>query len=192
MHPVLKAIPSISWLILISYWAWSSRKVKLAARQENPVKQFLCYWLPLLIAGLLLGPGHWFGHSLLREQFVPHTNLVGLIGGACCIAGFCIACYARYLLGKNWSLAVQLKEKHELVVTGPYRYVRHPIYSGLLLLFAGNAIVVGDWRGIVAVILVFISFWMKLKTEERWLISYFGTAYTAYIANTKAIIPWLI
>ena len=146
----------------------------------------------MLVAMILLGPGKWFGHSLLREQFLPHSNTVGAIGTMACLLGLAIAGRARYLLGKNWSLAVQLKQQHELIVAGPYRYVRHPIYSGLLLLFSGTALIVGDWRGIIAVMIVLISFWLKLKMEERWLSSYFGDAYTRYQTSTKAIIPWIL
>lgn len=192
MHPVLKIIPNVSWLFLSAYWLWSARKTKMVSYQENFLKRVLSYWLPLIVAVLLLGPGEWFGHSLLREQFVPHSDLIGGIGGVCCLVGLLIACNARYCLGKNWSLSVQLKERHELITSGPYRYVRHPIYTGLLLLFTGNALVVGDWRGVLAVVIIFVSLWLKLRTEERWLSNYFGVAYINYKAKTNAIIPWLL
>lgn len=192
MHPFLKSMPSISWIILLTYWLWSARNVKTVSQQEGGFKQFSLYWLPLIVASLLLGPGEWFGHTLLREQFVPHSNPVGLIGGILCISGMLIACYARYLLGRNWSLSVQLKEKHELIIKGPYKLVRHPIYLGILLIFSGNALIVGDWRGILAVLIVFVSFWRKLKLEECWLNDYFGPSYTAYKAETKAIIPFIL
>jgi protein-S-isoprenylcysteine O-methyltransferase Ste14 len=109
-----------------------------------------------------------------------------------CFTGFLIACQARYLLGKNWSLSVQKKEKHELILTGVYKFVRHPIYTGLLLMFFGNAIIVGDWRGLIAVAIVFISFWFKLRKEEKWLMEIFGEEYVEYKRGTKALVPWVI
>jgi protein-S-isoprenylcysteine O-methyltransferase Ste14 len=141
---------------------------------------------------LLLGPGEWFGHSLIRENFVEHTNLVGGIGLLISFMGLLIACWSRYLLGKNWSLSVQKKENHELIKSGPYSILRHPIYTGILLIFIGNTIIVGDYRGIIAVLIVFISFWFKLKKEEKWLIEIFGEDYHNYKKTTKAIIPYLL
>ena len=182
----------ITWLVLIVYWLWSGRKVKRAARSEPALKRFFIYWLPLIAASLLLGPGEWFGHSWLREQFVPHSVLVESIGLAFCIAGTALACRARHLLGRNWSGTVQLKADHELIEAGPYRLIRHPIYTGLLLLFFGNAIMVGDWRGLFVVAFVFASFWYKLRLEERWLGEQFGTRYADYLKKTKALIPGVL
>jgi len=147
------------------------------------------YWLPLLVAALLLGPGEWFGHSLLREQFVPHTTLVYSLGLALAAFGAALAILSRRLLGRNWSATVQLKQEHELITAGPYRLVRHPIYTGLLLLFLGNAVMVGDWRGLLAVAIVLVSFWRKLRIEEIWLAEHFGEPYRLYQARTKALIP---
>jgi protein-S-isoprenylcysteine O-methyltransferase Ste14 len=149
----------------------------------------LAYWLPLAVAVLLLGPGHWFGHSLLREQFVPHGTAVYAAGLALAISGAALAIGSRMMLGRNWSATVQLKQDHELVTRGPYRFVRHPIYTGLLLLFLGNAVMVGDWRGLLAVAIVFASFWRKLRIEEAWLAECFGEAYAHYRARTRALVP---
>ncbi len=136
--------------------------------------------------------GEWFGHTLIRENFVPHTNFIGIIGLVFCILGAIIACWSRYKLGRNWSLSVQKKENHELIHSGIYKIVRHPIYTGLLLLFIGNTIIVGDYRGIIAVLIVFISFWLKLTKEEKLLTENFGSQYIEYRKKTKALIPYIL
>ncbi|MGH8062306.1 MAG: methyltransferase family protein [Pseudoxanthomonas sp.] len=182
----------ITWCVVLFYWFWSARQAKPSIQTEPLGKRLLAYWLPLLVAVLLLGPGEWFGHGPLREQFVPHSFAVESGGLVLCIAGAFLACWSRYLLGRNWSGTVQLKQDHELIERGPYQWVRHPIYSGLLLLFLGNAIMVGDWRGLLAVAIVFVSFWRKLKLEERWLSQHFGETYRAYMQRTKALIPALL
>lgn len=182
----------IIWILFISFWVISSRNNKQAAFKESFFSRFLQYWLPLLIAALLLGPGKWFGHTLIRENFVEHTNLVGSIGLFISFIGLIIACWSRYLLGKNWSLSVQKKENHELIKSGLYKIVRHPIYTGILLLFIGNTIIVGDYRGIIAVLIVFISFWYKLKKEEQFLTEIFGENYLEYKNETKVIIPYIL
>ena len=182
----------ITWLVVIGYWLWGARSAKLTDQQEPLIKRLLAYWLPLFIAVLLLGPGEWFGHSLLREQFVPHTTQVYSLGLALAIFGAVLAIFSRAMLGRNWSATVQLKQDHELITSGPYRFVRHPIYTGLLLLFLGNAVMVGDWRGLLAVTIVFVSFWQKFRLEEVWLAEHFGEPYRLYQARTKALIPGVL
>lgn len=192
MSEYIKIGLKVTWLIVLTYWfilGFSAKKVK---HQETFFKRFVQYWLPLIIAILLLGPGDRFGHSWLREKFIEHTNLVGTIGLIISVIGAIIACASRYILGKNWSLSVQRKENHQLIQDGIYKIVRHPIYTGLLLLFIGNAIIVGDYRAIIAVLIVFISLWLKLKKEEKMLTETFGTKYTEYKNQTKALIPFLL
>lgn len=180
------------WLTFLAYWLWSARRVKPAVQSEPLIKRFVAYWLPLIFAVELLGPGERFAGCPLREQFVPHSIVCQSLGLFLCIVGVAIACWARHLLGGNWSATVQLKDDHQLITRGPYRLVRHPIYSGILLLFLGNAVLVGDWRGLLAVAIVFVSFWRKLRLEERWLSRLFGDAYGQYVARTKALIPALL
>jgi protein-S-isoprenylcysteine O-methyltransferase Ste14 len=189
MPPFFEHALRITWVAVLGYWLWAARSAKPVQQKEPFAKRLLVYWLPLLIAGLLLGPGDWFGHSLLREQFVPHTTLVYSSGFALAVFGAALAILSRMLLGRNWSATVQLKQEHELITIGPYRLVRHPIYTGLLLLFLGNAVMVGDWRGLLAVAIVLVSFWRKLRLEEVWLAEHFGEPYRLYQARTKALIP---
>ena len=148
--------------------------------------------MPLAAAVYLLGPGGWFGRSLLHEQFVPHSTLVESIGLGIVIVGVGLACYARHTLGSNWSSVVELKSDHELIRRGPYSIIRHPIYTGLLLLFFGNAVMVEVWRGLLAVAIVFASVWRKLLVEERWLGQHFGPAFSEYAQHTKALFPGIL
>lgn len=177
----------VSWLSVLLYWLWTARRVKAIEKTEPPLKRFCVYWLPFFVA-LLLGPAD-LGPLPLHKQFLPHTTFVYSIGLALCIFGAALAIWSRYLLGQNWSGTVQIKQGHELIQLGPYRLVRHPIYSGLLLLFIGGAIMIGDWGGVLAVVVFFASLWRKLRLEERWLSECFGDTYDAYKLHTKALIP---
>jgi protein-S-isoprenylcysteine O-methyltransferase Ste14 len=182
----------LSWGAVLAYWAWSAHRAKRTEQIEPRALRLLAYWLPLAIAFSLLGPGEWFGDSVLREQFVPHSLPVYGIGLASCVAGAALAIWSRWLLGSNWSSVVALKQDHELIEAGPYRHVRHPIYSGLLLLFLGNALMVGDWRGLLAVAIVAASFWRKLRVEEAWLTQRFGEHYRDYLGRTRALVPGVL
>ena len=108
------------------------------------------------------------------------------------VAGLLFTIWARLYLGRNWSGVVTLKKDHELVRGGPYRFVRHPIYSGLLLAIAGSAVVRGEWRGVLALIIAFVALWRKLRLEERWLGEAFGEQYAAYRAEVAALIPFVL
>lgn len=192
MSEYIKTGISIIWLLLLLYWLLAGLFSKKVKQEEPLLHRFVYYWLPLIVASLLLGPGEWFGHTWLRTNFVEHNNLVGGTGLLIAFVGAALACRARFLLGKNWSLAVQQKENHEFIRRGPYAVVRHPIYTGLLLLFAGNGLIVGDNRAIVAVVLVFVSFWLKLKKEEKWMEDTFGDDYREYKKRTAALFPFLL
>lgn len=189
MSEYIKIILKITWAVVILYWLISALNNKQVTQKESVVKSFLSYWAPIMISILLLGPGDWFGRTWLREKFLSHTDTVGLIGLFFCISGAIVACWSRYVLGKNWSLSVQQKKDHELIEAGPYKLIRHPIYTGLILLFFGHAIIVGDYRAIIAVVIVFISLWLKSKKEEVWLSNLFGEKYSAYRKRTYALIP---
>ncbi len=115
-----------------------------------------------------------------------------MLGLLLIVAGVLFACWARYILGSNWSSEVQLKQDHELIERGPYRYVRHPIYSGLLLALLGTVVLLGEWRALLALAIIAASFWRKLRLEERWLREHFGPAYVDYMQRVKALIPGIL
>lgn len=181
-----------AWLLWLIYWGIGALNVKTAARVESRTSRFLKYSLPILIAVLLLQPLRWFRGTFLAERFVPDATWIVWLGLLLTVAGLAFACWARVILGRNWSGVVQLKQDHELIVRGPYSFVRHPIYTGLLLAFLGTAIGIGEWRGLVATAIVAVSFWRKLRLEERWLCELFGDQYKAYMQRVKALIPWLL
>ena len=192
MSEWIKTGIKVIWLIVLVQWTLSAVFAKRREGPRHALIDLLLYWLPLIVALLLLGPGEWYGHSWLRENFVAHTDRVGMIALAIAVAGGFVACWSRYVLGRNWSLTVQRKQGHQLVQHGPYSIIRHPIYTGLLLLFTGNALIVGDYRAILAVVIVLLSFWLKIRNEETLMAATFGAEYDTYRRRTKALVPFLL
>ena len=129
---------------------------------------------------------------LLDERFVPLAIWPAALGAALTFAGVVFSVWARFVLAANWSSLVQLKQDHELIVEGPYRWVRHPIYTGVLLMFAGTALAVGEWRGLLAVAIAAAAFWRKLRLEETVMRGQFGDAYARYAERVPALIPLLL
>lgn len=181
-------IPGL-WIAWGLYWLLAAKRVKAVARQESVVSRSL-HIVPLIVAGYLLTtaaiPG-WLG-----DRWLPRGLVEYLAGLALVVAGLAFTVWARVVLGGNWSGTVTLKHDHEIVTAGPYRLIRHPIYTGLLVAFLGSAIARGEWRGLVAVAIVAIAFWRKLGVEERWLEESFGSAYADYRRRTWALIPYVL
>jgi len=178
------------WVAWIVYWWASSRNVKTTVRHES-VPSRLAHVIPLAIGAWMVGASRMPG-GVLTGRLLPASVWIFFAGVIIVAAGLGFTVWARIHLGCNWSGTVTLKEGHELIVTGPYRFVRHPIYSGLLLAFVGSAIARGEWRGVAAVALAFAALWGKLKLEERWLGEAFGEAYARYRAEVAALIPFVL
>jgi protein-S-isoprenylcysteine O-methyltransferase Ste14 len=112
-------------------------------------------------------------------------------GLAVWLAGLGIAVWARLYIGRNWGMPMTRREHPELVTTGPYRYVRHPIYSGIILALAGTAVAT-FLLGLAAVAVLLVVFSFAATREERFLTGEFPDSYPAYKASTKMLIPFII
>lgn len=167
-----------------------SANVKASARRESLGSRLL-HVVPLVVAALLLWvpsvPLQW-----LDARFIPWATWEFWVGAALTAAGLLFTVWARRHLGMNWSGIVTVKQDHELVVSGPYGYARHPIYTGLLLAFIGSALARGEWRGVLAVLIVFLALWRKLRLEERWMVEQFGEQYRAYSRRVAALVPFVL
>ena len=106
--------------------------------------------------------------------------------------GFGFAVWARIVLGRNWSGIVTVKEDHTLITRGPYEWVRHPIYTGILLALLGTAVTLGTVLNLVEVPVVALAFWLKMRPEERFMLETFGEQYAVYRRQVKALIPGVI
>lgn len=178
---------AVIWLAWAAFWALNAWKLKPPKRRESLASR-LGHLLPLGAAAILLAwpaaPDSW-----LSRRWMPASAGWALAGAGITILGLLLTVWARLLLGANWSGTVTVKQGHELVLAGPYRYVRHPIYSGLLLAFAGSALARGDGAGLLALLIVWLSLWRKWRLEERFMRETFGPAYSDYAARTPPIIP---
>jgi len=181
-------IPAM-WLAWVVYWWISARGVKPVLRRE-PLYSRLIYTIPLWVAVFLLAATGPMGGGL-SERFLPRESWLAALAIGLTAAGLLFAVWARRHLGGNWSGTVTIKEGHQLVTTGPYALVRHPIYTGLLLAFIGSAVAIGEWRGVLAVVVAAASFVYKLRLEERWMREQFGDAYRDYCRRVPALVPFV-
>jgi protein-S-isoprenylcysteine O-methyltransferase Ste14 len=175
------------WLLFALYWLVSALKRKRTKQRESIVHR-LSYLLPVIgICYVLYGVRT--GLEWLGTYFVPNTPEVQWAGVGIMVFGLGIACWARVHLGTNWSGVVTLKEGHELIRTGPYRNIRHPIYTGILIGFLGYAIVFGQVRGLIAMAAVWVSFYIKARREEKFLAQEFGPKFDEHTQHTGMFLP---
>jgi protein-S-isoprenylcysteine O-methyltransferase Ste14 len=181
---------AVLWLAWLAYWVIAARNVKATSRREGFATMMLNR-IFVIVGVLLLVVGH---RSLrwLNERFVPPTVTAYWLGLFIVAAGLAFAVWARVYLGRNWSATVTIKQDHELVRTGPYGVVRHPIYTGILLALLGTAIAIGEWRGLLAFASIAIGFLFKIGTEERFMGEIFGERYARYRAEVPALIPFIV
>jgi protein-S-isoprenylcysteine O-methyltransferase Ste14 len=175
------------WLVWAAYWFIAGLSAKTTRRREG-VGSRLTHMLPLLLGlGLMLSPS--LAGPYLARRYVPYSLGLFWLGFALVAIGLCFSVLARVWLGRNWSGLVTVKHDHELIRSGPYRLVRHPIYTGLLLALLGSAIAMGEWRGLLGVTLFSVAFLHKMQIEERFMTDQFGADYARYRNEVPALIP---
>ncbi|NML34422.1 methyltransferase family protein [Paraburkholderia antibiotica] len=178
----------VPWTVWLLYWIATSKQVKAIARKEASFSRTI-QSIPLIVGGALIVLPE-FAASAWRFD-AQSLGALQWGGFAVLLAGLGFSVWARLHLGTNWSVSVTLKEGHELVRSGPYGLVRHPIYTGCLLALLGAVLIGAQWRGAVGLVLIFASLAYKVRVEESWLSGYFGGAYAQYRRDVAALIPGL-
>jgi protein-S-isoprenylcysteine O-methyltransferase Ste14 len=177
------------WIIFFVYWQIKAAHAKTTQRLEPAASRILRVFIFVVALVLFFAPRiplPWLYFQLWAQGLLPFW-----LGAAITIAGLLSAVWARVYLGSNWSRSVTIKQNHELITTGPYTLVRHPIYTGILTGIIGSAIALSEVRGVIAVALFFFAFWMKLRMEEQWMRSQFGETYAAYARKTASLVPYI-
>ena len=180
MHTLQTAI-AIAWAIFWLYWLASAFGVKEGSGGR---RRFPLQGLSVLAVVLLLRV--FRGGSL-----GVHSAVLGAVGAAVFASGIGLAIWARVQLGRNWGMPMTEKADPELVTSGPYRFVRHPIYSGILVGVLGTALA-NNLIGLIIVAILGVFFYYSASVEEKNLIATFPTAYPAYRTSTKMLIPFVI
>jgi protein-S-isoprenylcysteine O-methyltransferase Ste14 len=188
-HLLRGLIPAL-WILWLGYWVVAARITGETRRRESFASR-LTHYGPLILGGLLLGVPGILGPELER-QFHRPTQIWLWIASALVAIGLGFSAWARVRLGSNWSAEVTVKQNHELVRSGPYALVRHPIYTGVLLALIGTALSVGKWRALIGLVLVAAAFLRKIVVEERFMLAEFGEAYEHYRARVPALIPFIV
>jgi protein-S-isoprenylcysteine O-methyltransferase Ste14 len=180
-------ICSYLWLIFYALWIVAAFRTKRSVERVDWVRS-LSYNIPVLL-GCYLMFGLDFDVPWLQHRIIPRTQAMGIAAIIITLAGMAFAFWARVYLGRNWSSVPTIKEQHQLIRGGPYRLVRHPIYTGILLAMVGTFLANGKIRGALAVVVLYIGWIIKSRMEEEFMVRTFGAEYEEYRRTTGALIP---
>jgi protein-S-isoprenylcysteine O-methyltransferase Ste14 len=187
---VIGALISGTWILFLLFWIVSSFAAKRIAKGEGRAGALwrlltvavACFFL-IRAADPHLGP--------LSLRFLPERLWIAWVAAATTVLGVLFAIWARVHIGKYWSSTVALKSEHQLIRSGPYARIRHPIYTGIILAIAGTALAVGRYAAIVAVMIFVVGFWLKARKEEALLAGEFGPAFDEHRRSTGFFLPKL-
>jgi protein-S-isoprenylcysteine O-methyltransferase Ste14 len=175
------------WLAGVVYWIVTAAGNKRTAyRPASPMR--IPFFLGVI--GLI-----WLFHAFpgtFGQRMVPFSATCEWTGIMVCALGVALAIWARRTLGRNWSGTPTTKEGHELIEVGPYRLVRHPIYTGIIVALLGDLIGSGKVKELIVLIYASVAIWLKLRVEESLMKSQFPQAYPEYMKRTKALFPFIL
>jgi protein-S-isoprenylcysteine O-methyltransferase Ste14 len=185
MHYFSGVFIALCFAVFVLYIAIESVRVRHAGRRRFEVR----FWLFAVLFALVLVFRRWFD---LRGGSVvwPQTMTTDILANLATVAGLILVIQSRRALGQNWSSEIVIQEKHELIETGPYAYIRHPMYSGLLLMLLGVASYYGRRFWLVILVACLLGFYFKSQMEERLLAKTFPR-YLEYKRRTRALIPFI-
>jgi protein-S-isoprenylcysteine O-methyltransferase Ste14 len=187
------AIPPVALIVLCLIWGALSLRwaapTKAAHSGEFPFYRLLRLVVLAITFALLFWNQTAIG--ILGGRFVPPLAAIIVVGFTIASLGLVLALWARIHLGRNWSDKVVIQAGHQLIRTGPYARLRHPIYSGVLLGVLGTAVVLGEWRGVIAFVLLLTNYAVKARKEDRVLAETFGAEFKEHEQRAGFLLPGL-
>jgi protein-S-isoprenylcysteine O-methyltransferase Ste14 len=187
---VAGAVVVASWISFFIVWIVFAVRAKRTVSRRRGGGIALLRLFVVLIALRVIRLPHVAWVAALEGRMRTHLAILA-VGAALCVAGIGWAIWARVHIGRNWGMPMSLKESPELVTSGPYRLVRHPIYTGILVAFLGTALVAGfAWIGVFLVSTAYFVY--SARAEEALMRERFPDAYPAYARETKMLIPFVL
>ena len=183
-------LAEVPWAIFVVYWIAGSLKTRATREKESSLSRITTVLVE--IAGFVLLFSRATDVGFLGTRVIPRTILGAITGVAFTWAGIALAIWARYHLAEYWSARITIKEGHQLIRTGPYSNLRHPIYSGLILAAMGSALVIDHWRCVLGVCLAATGYCFKARKEEAMLEGQFGDAFREHRKHAGFLLPRFI
>jgi protein-S-isoprenylcysteine O-methyltransferase Ste14 len=176
----------IVWAVFWVYWLLAAANNKERARGGSPIRRIRPVSAVIIGAAFVL-----IRNTKGSDSLVIHSHVLQAVGTIVFLSGLGLAVWARLHLGRNWGMPMTERAEPELVTSGPYRLVRHPIYTGILVGVLGTALAINLFYLIPLAVLT-AYFVVSATVEERMLTATFPDTYPSYKAHTKKLIPFLL
>jgi protein-S-isoprenylcysteine O-methyltransferase Ste14 len=175
----------VLWGIFIVFWLILARGTKPTQYYERTIFGGMPWRMFLVVMAIVL-----LGVPVFSNHILPENIFLELFGVMTCFLGIAFAMWARRELGALWSAYPSaIKKDHQLIQSGPYRLVRHPIYSGIILGLFGSFLADGTWRTLIPFLIISVVMIIRAQREDVVMTAYFQDAYVEYRKKTKSIIP---
>lgn len=184
---VFRLLLEIPWTIFLVYWLIRAFKTRPTRQEESFASRYLV--MVLVTIGYALVFTRSIGIGFMGDRFIPQTRVGAILGVVFTWMGIGLAIWARNHLAEYWSARVTIKEGHQLIRTGPYARLRHPIYTGLIMATIGTTLVIDRWRCVFGTCLVVLGFCLKARKEESMLSQQFGEAFGEHQRHTGFLLP---
>ncbi len=181
---IVDIVIGAGWVVFWIYWLAMSANVKTGRARWGQFAGFRVGFIIILLLVLRL-------RLVKANSLVVHSPLLEGIGLAIWVLGLALAVWARVYIGRNWGMPMSRKDSPDLVTSGPYRSIRHPIYTGILLAMVGTTVAVSLYW-LIAVVVIGGYFIFSAVNEERYMTEQFPESYPAYKRSTKMLIPFLL
>ena len=192
--PFDQPVPRIVFGVVLAIFALGEVMIRIVTNRNRATGTTEWASLGVVIAGFGLGLGGGFliaGH--LTWAAIPVGRLaLFVVGIALMLLGLVVRAWAVIALGRNFTVYVQVRDEQPVVATGPYRLLRHPSYTGLLLVCLGVGLALGNWLALVVVVVApTVAILIRIRVEERALLAGIGEPYRRFAATRKRLIPWV-
>ena len=186
---VLWALGIIAWYVIRYPFERRAKRVRIVHRTRSRSE---IVGLASALFGMGILPAVYAATGFPEAAEYPASFWIAVPGGLVFAAGLAVFRWSHKALGRNWSITLEIREKHRVVSSGPYKFVRHPMYLSFLLMGLGQAMLLPNWvAGAAGTIGFAVLFFLRVNKEERMMREEFGPEYEQYMKQTKRIIPFL-
>lgn len=186
---VLWVLGGIAWYVIRYPFERRARRTRVVLNRRSPVD--MC-GLGAAMLGMGLVPAIYVATGFPASADYPAGAFRVVLGAALFFAAVWLFRRTHKELGKNWSITLEIRDKHRLVSGGPYALVRHPMYTSFLMMAVGQALLLANWFvGLAGLAGFALLFFLRVDREERMMLDTFGTEYRTYMDRTKRIIPFV-
>jgi protein-S-isoprenylcysteine O-methyltransferase Ste14 len=179
----------VAWYVIRYPFERRAKRVRVVADRRSPSEMI---GLSSALFGLAILPAFYVATGIPEAADHPTSAWAVALGALIFASALWVFRRSHKELGRNWSITLEIRERHALICAGPYAVIRHPMYTSFMLMGLGQAFLLSNWvAGLAGLVGFAILFFLRVGEEERMMLENFGPEYRVYMERTKRIIPYI-